>query len=284
MAMILITGATGNIGRELVRELGATGVAFRALVRDPARASGWPARAECVVGDLGDPVTLTPAFVGVDRLFLLTPGIGLDHVAAAVAAAEAAGVRHIVHLSSYNVLGDPMPAMGRWHHEREEIIRASGIPATFLRPGGFMTNALEWAATIRDGGFVLDPVGPGRAALIDPADIAAVASLVLTQQGHEGARYTLTGDEPLTVAEQVGIIARTIGREIEVREAATPAEALASRYPNGAPPALAEALIEGLALLRADTIGFRTDTAERLLGRRPRRFGDWCRRHAGAFA
>lgn len=282
--MILITGATGNIGRELVRELAARDAEFRVFVRDPARAAGLPERAEGFVGDLDEPATLTPALAGVEKLFLLTPGIGTAHVAAAVAGARAAGVRHIVHLSSYNVLGDPMPAMGRWHHEREEIVRASGIPATFLRPGGFMTNALEWVTTINDGGFVLDPLGPGRAALIDPADIAAVAALTLTEDGHAGKEYTLTGDEPLTVAAQVRIIARTIGREIEIREAATPAEALAFRYPDGAPPALAEALVEGLAIMRADTVGFRTDTAQRLLGRRPARFAEWCARNASAFA
>jgi uncharacterized protein YbjT (DUF2867 family) len=177
-----------------------------------------------------------------------------------------------------------MPAMGRWHHEREEIIRASGIPATFLRPGGFMTNALEWAPTILDAGHVLDPVGPGRFAPIDPADIAAVAALVLTQDGHEGEEYVLTGDELLTVTDQVQIIAKAIGRDIEVRPAATPAEAVAFRYPGGGPPALLEALTEGLALMRADTTGFRTDTVRRLLGRRPGTFADWCARNAAAFA
>nr|WP_269084291.1 NAD(P)H-binding protein [Streptacidiphilus carbonis] len=99
------------------------------LVRDPACATGLPERAGLLVGDLNEPATLTPAFDGVDKLFLLTPGIRIDHTALAVAAAEAGGVSHIVHLSSINVLGDPMPAMGRWHHEREEIVRASGIPA-----------------------------------------------------------------------------------------------------------------------------------------------------------
>src|SRR6185437_6538035 len=98
--MLLVTGATGHVGRELVRELDARGAAFRVLVRDPARA---------------------------------------------------AGVRHVVYLSSYAVIGDPVPAMGRWHRDREQLIRASGIPATFLRPGGFMTNAFDWLPTLRAG-------------------------------------------------------------------------------------------------------------------------------------
>ncbi|WP_405725610.1 NAD(P)H-binding protein [Streptomyces sp. NBC_01537] len=281
--MILVTAATGNIGRELTRELDARGAKLRILVRDPARAAGLPGRAERAVGDLGEPATLTPAFEGVDKLFLLTQGIGIDYTASAIAAAEAAGVSHIVHLSSAHVTLDPIPAMGRWHHRREEIIRACGIPATFLRPGGFMTNALDWLPTIREGGYVLDPVGPGRYAPIDPADIAAVAALALTEDGHRGKEYVLTGDETFTVTEQVRIIARTIGRDIEVREAATPAESVRSRFPNGAPRALADAVTEGFALMRADTVGFRTDTAERLLGRRPRTFTDWCARNADAF-
>ncbi|MEV7975011.1 NAD(P)H-binding protein [Streptomyces sp. NPDC086519] len=279
--MILVTGATGNIGRELTRELDAKGAKLRLLVRDPNRAAGLPEGAERAVGDLGEPATLPPAFAGVDKLFLLTQGIGTEYTAAAIAAA--AGVHHIVHLSSFHVVLDPIPAMGRWHHDREEIIRASGIPATFLRPGGFMTNALDWLPTIREANYVLDPVGPGRYAPIDPADIAAVAALALTEAGHQGKEYVLTGDEMFTVTEQVRIISETIGRDIEVREAATPAEAVRFRFPNGAPQALADALTEGLTLMRADTVGFRTDTVERLLGRSPRTFADWCARNADAF-
>ena len=281
--MLLVTGATGHIGRELTRELDAKGAKFRVLVRDPARAAALPERAERVTGDLGQPATLAPAFDGADGLFLLVPGTSADHTAHAIAAAQAAGLRRIVHLSSYAVIGDPMPAMGRWHHEREQMVRASGIPATILRPSGFMTNALDWLPTIREGDFVLDPLGPGRAAPIDPADIAAVAALVLTEDGHQGAEYALTGDEVLTVTEQVRILDAAIGRDLEVREVATPAEAVRFRYPNGAPQALADALIEGLTLMRADTAGFRTNTVKRLLGRRPRTFADWCARNASAF-
>lgn len=256
---------------------------FRILVRDPARAAWLSDRAERIVGDLGDPATLEAAFAGVDGLFLLTPGLGVDHTTATITAAKAAGVGHIVHLSSIYADHDPIPAMGRWHHRREEMLRASGIPVTFLRPGGFMTNALEWASTIREGGYVLDAVGPGRYAPIDPSDIASVAALALTGDGHQGKSYVLTGDETFTVTEQVRILAEALGRDIEVREVATPAEMVRSRYPAGAPKPLAEAIIEGLTLMRADTIGFRTDTVERLLGRGPRTFADWCTRNTGRF-
>jgi uncharacterized protein YbjT (DUF2867 family) len=281
--MLLVTGATGHIGRELVRELDVRGATYRVLARDPAGAAGLPDRAERVVGDLDAPASLAPALDGAERLFLLVPGIGIDHTEHAIAAAKAAGVRHIVYLSSYAVIGDPVPAMGRWHHEREQLVRACGIRATFLRPGGFMTNAFDWLPTLREGGYVLDPVGPGRAAPIDPADIAAVAAITLTEDGHEGEEYLLTGGEAFTVAEQVQILAKAIGRDIEVRTVATPAEAVRFRYPHGAPQALADALIEGLTLMRADTIGIRTDTVRRLLGREPQTFADWCARNAHAF-
>jgi uncharacterized protein YbjT (DUF2867 family) len=282
--MLLITGATGHIGRELVRELDERGADIRVLVRDPARAADLPDRAERVVGDLDAPATLARAFDGAERLFLLVPGIGLDHTEHAITAAKRAGVRHIVYLSSYTVLGDPIPAMGRWHHDRERMIRAAGIPATFLRPCGFMTNAFDWLPTLREGGYVLDPIGPGRAAPIDPADIAAVAAATLTEDRHEGAEYLLTGGEAFTLAQQVRILAKAIGRDIEVRDVATPAEAVRFRYPHGAPKPLADALIEGLSLMRADTVGVLSDTVERLLGRRPRTFEDWCARNAHVFS
>lgn len=281
--MLLVTGATGHIGRELVRHLDARGTAFRILVRDPVRAADLPEGAERVIGDLDTPATLAPALDGVERLFLLVPGIGLTHTENAVTAAKSAGVRHIVYLSSYAVMGDPIPAMGRWHHEREQLIRASGIPATFLRPCGFMTNAFDWLPTLREAGYVLDPIGPGRAAPIDPADIAAVAAVTLTEDGHQGKEYLLTGGETFTVAEQVQILAKAIGRDIEVRTVATPAEAVRFRYPHGAPQALADALIEGLTLMRADTTGVRSDDVRHLLGREPRTFADWCARNAHAF-
>ncbi|MEZ0091768.1 hypothetical protein [Streptacidiphilus sp. EB129] len=110
-----------------------------------------------------------------------------------------------------------------------------------------------------------------------------MAALALTQDGHQGKEYILTGAQSLTVTEQVQIIAAAIGRDIEVREAVTPAQALQSRFPNGAPPALADAITEAFTLMRADTAGFRTDTVQRLLRRRPRTFAHWCARNANAF-
>lgn len=266
--MLLVTGATGHIGRRLVEDLNRRRADFRVLVRTPR--DDLPAEQQ--LGDLGGPLDLR----GIDKVFLLVPGTGLDHTANVVAAARRSGVRHLVLVSSYAVLGNPIPAMGRWHHEREQLIRDSGIAATFLRPTGFMTNAFDWLPTIRAGGYVLDPISPGRAAPVDPADIAAVAATALTEEGHEQQQYTLTGPEALTLPEQVAILGDAIGRTLEVRPVGTPEDAVRFRYPDGAPADLAAALVEGLKLMRADTVGLRTDAVRRLTGREPRTFAAWC--------
>jgi uncharacterized protein YbjT (DUF2867 family) len=276
--MLLITGATGRVGRALVDELDRRGADFRVLVRTPR--TDLPRSAQQVIGDLDQPVDLE----GVDKLFLLTPGIGLDHTTNILTAARGTQLRHIVLLSSYAVLGEPIPAMGRWHHEREQLIEHSGIPATFLRPTGFMSNAFDWLPTIRNGGYVLDPIGPGRAAPIDPADIAAVAATVLTEEGHEKKEYTLTGAESFTLAEQVAILGEAIGRDLELRPVETPEDAVRFRYPDGAPPALAAAMIEGLKLMQTDTVGLRTDAVRRITGKDTRTFKAWCEDNAAAFA
>ncbi|SEG87121.1 Uncharacterized conserved protein YbjT, contains NAD(P)-binding and DUF2867 domains [Actinacidiphila yanglinensis] len=281
--MLLITGATGRIGRELVPLLTRRQGPVRVLVREASRAAGLPAGTETVVADLTDPSKLPAALEGVDRLFLLFPGIDHAAVDALLAAARTAGVERLVYLSSYAVGIDPMPAMGKWHFEREELIAGHGIPATVLRPCGFMSNTLDWLATLRSDGVVLDPVGPGRAALVDPADIAAVAVEALTDDRHVGRTYTLTGDQPLTVREQVRVLETVIGRNLPVREVATPEEAVRFRYPDGAPPALAAALVEGLRLMRADTKGLVTTDVEQVTGHAPHSFESWCRRHADAF-
>jgi uncharacterized protein YbjT (DUF2867 family) len=147
-----------------------------------------------------------------------------------------------------------------------------------------MTNTLDWLPTIRAGGYVLDPIGPGRAAPIDPADIAAVAATVLLEDGHEKQAYTLTGPEAFTVAEQVAILGTALGRELAVRPIATPEEAVRFRYPDGAPPELGAAIVEGLQLMRADTIGLRTGDVRRLTGRAPRTFESWCAANAAAIS
>ncbi|MFJ4657872.1 NAD(P)H-binding protein [Nocardia sp. NPDC088792] len=281
--MLLLTGSTGNIGRELTRALIASGTEFRVLVRDPARATALPAHIERRVGDLEDPDAVARALDGVTALFLLVPGTGVDHTRHAVKAAQEAGLRRIVLLSSAYAVGDPVPAMGRWHHAREELLAESGVPHTILRPGALMSNVLEWAPAVRAGLPLMDPTGPGRAFPVDPADIAAVAAQALTTTSSESAGYTLTGAESFTFAGQVAALGRELGRDIAIRTAATPEEAISARFPNGAPPALAAAILESFIALRSDTEGLHTDTVATLLGRPPRTFAEWCDAHRAAF-
>lgn len=281
--MILLTGATGNIGRELTSLLDTAGTEFRVFVRDPARAGALPARVERHVGDLDHPAALSRSMNGVSALFLLVPGIGLDHTRYAVQAAQESGVRRIVLISSLWAIGDPVPAMGRWHRAREQLVAESGIPFTVIRPGGLMSNVLEWAPAIRAGETLIDPTGPGRFFPVDPADIAAVAAQALTGSEDGNTHYLVTGSESFTFAEQIGVLGRELRRDIAFRTASTPAEAVAARFPNGVPPALAKAILESFTTMRADTVGLHTDTVTELLGRPPRTFAQWCTAHRTAF-
>ncbi|WP_230208197.1 SDR family oxidoreductase [Microlunatus sp. Gsoil 973] len=283
MIMLLITGATGHIGRPLVDQLAQHGVPVRVLVRSLDRAADLPDTVERVQGDLDDLSTLTAAFRNVRRLFLLTPGIGTSMADNALQVAARSGLEQVVLLSSTNVIGDPVPAMGRWHHSREILVRASGIRWTILRPNGFMSNIFEWLPTLAKHGYVLDATGPGRHAVIDPSDVAAAAAAALTQPGHDGAEYTLTGPESLTTADQAQILGEVLCREIPLREVTTAEEAVRSRFPNGAPKSLADAVTQAWTLMRADTLGARTDTVQRLTGRPPRTFRRWCEENVEAF-
>lgn len=281
--MILVTGATGSIGGEVARVLHAGGHKTRVLVRDPERAAGLPAGIERVKGDLSRPETLEPALEGVDRVFLMEASHGSEHTAAMATAAARAGVRHIVDLSSMGVTFQPMPAMGRWHADREDILTASGVDVTFLRPSTLMTNALWWLPSIRARGVVADPVGPGRLSSVDPADVAEAAAAALTEPGHAGQAYVLTGGELLTVKEQVAILSGVLGREIGYTEQ-TPQEAAQARLAQGAPQQLVDASRELNELFRADRIAFLTGEVQQLTGHAPRTFEDWCQRNAAQFA
>ena len=232
--MLLVTGATGNVGREAsprTRRRGRTvpcpGARSRQGRRAARRSGARPRRPR-------PPRHAGARVRGRRRAVPARARHRRRSHRHAIAAAKAAGVRRIVHLSSYAVIGDPIPAMGRWHHEREQVIRASRIPATFLRPGGFMTNAFDWLPTIREDGYVLNPAGLGRYAPIDPADIAAVAAVALTGDGHQGREYLLTGDETFTVAEQVAILSAATGLDLEVRGRPPPTRPSAPAFPWGA--------------------------------------------------
>jgi len=270
MSPILITGATGHVGNHLIKQLATKGYPLRAFVRSREKAAGLPEEVERVVGDLARPATLSAALDGVDRVFLMDPSNGLDFTRNMVEASKQAGVRLIVDLSSLAAGLDPMPNLGRLFSAREAVIKDSGIAWTFLRPGQFMSNVLWWLPSIKAEGVVRDPIGPGRLSSIDPADIAAVAATALTQEGHAGQTYTLTGDELLTTKQQVEILADVLNRTIEYAEI-TPEQVVA-------------AIRDITELARADGMAIITDDVERVTGQKPASFESWCRRNAAAFA
>ncbi|MEU6914849.1 NAD(P)H-binding protein [Streptomyces olindensis] len=209
--MILVTGATGNIGSALLRELHEAGAApVRALTRDAGRAS-FPEGIEAVEGDLAQADSLKAALEGVRSLFLLS-GMGAE--AEVLAAARQAGVEHVVLVSSITVQTHPhLPAAGE-NLAVERLLKDSGMAWTVLRPTQFASNTLWWAQSIREEGVVRAPYADIGLPAIHPADIAAVARAALTEPGHQGQTYALTGPERITVRRQVAVIAAASGREV----------------------------------------------------------------------
>jgi uncharacterized protein YbjT (DUF2867 family) len=279
--MILVTGATGNIGGELVPLLLEVGQSVRVLVRDERKATHLDACVERAVGDLDQPKTLVRALNGVERIFLVTFETRQDRNV--IEAAKQAGVRQIVKLSTLEAAEHKI-RVGKWHYEREELIRLSGLEWTFLRPGMFMSNSIEWwADSIKGQRSVFFPGGKkGKVAPIDPRDVARVAALALTGPGHQGQAYTLTGSELFTIGEMVQVIAGVLGKPIQYVDI-PPIAAKLFMLKTGMDKVLVNALMEMLGSLRRNEGALVTDTFQRLTGQPPRTFKAWCQEHIQAF-
>jgi uncharacterized protein YbjT (DUF2867 family) len=210
--MYLVTGATGNIGSEVVRALLAAGEHVRAVVHAAAGAERIPSDAEIVVGDLDEAGSLTPALDGVAGIFLLPGYRGAEEL---VIAAEKAGVRKLVQLSGSSAESRDMTnAITAYMARSEDIATGSGLDWTILRPSAFMTNTYRWREQLRAGDEIRLPFPTLRTAVLDPADIGAVAAAALTADAHTGRIHRLTGPEALTPAEQVEIVAQELGRTL----------------------------------------------------------------------
>ncbi|MFJ9689135.1 NAD(P)H-binding protein [Streptomyces bacillaris] len=212
--MILVTGATGNIGRELLRQLHADGLApgVRALTRDAGRAGPLvPEGVALVEGDPGRVETLEPALAGVRSLFLLA-GVGAD--APVLDAARSAGVEHVVLVSSITVGTHPHLGPARANAAVERRLRESGMAWTVLRPTQFASNTLWWAESVREESLVRVPYAETGLPTVHPADIASVARAALTGPDHRGRTYSLTGPERITPRQQAGELGRVLGREV----------------------------------------------------------------------
>lgn len=278
--MILVTGATGNIGKELVPQLLAKGESLRVVTRDPAKVAALDSRIDRVIGDLRDGATVKRAVTGTDAVFLV--GIIADASQTAdralIAESARAGVHHIVKISARST----GRGIGQVHFEQEELIRKSGVPFTFLRCGMFMSNTLGWAGTIRDQGVVFSPFGEGKMAMIAPHDIAAVAAFALTDSRHQGETYELFGAELLTVAEQVEILSSVLGKLIKLIDI-TPQAAGERLRAAGGSDMLVEGLVALWTMVRDGQAAFSNHEVARLTGRPAQNFEAFCQDHKAAF-
>lgn len=277
MGKILVTGATGSVGRLVVDELVAAGERPRALTVNPAKAA-LPAEAEVVKGYLGKPQTLPAALEGIDMVYLAPlPATVVEFAKLA----KEAGVRRVVTLSGepadYEAQGDP----SQWHYYAvEKAIEEAGFEWTHLRPGQFMNNTLDWADQIRTTGSVRAPYPGAVQTPIDLGDIAAVASVVLRDDTFNGRKLPMSGPEAITPPEQVAAISSALGRDLAFVEL-TPEEALAE-WNEYMPPGVAEWLLDGFRMMseyKAEPVS----TVPDLLGRPALPYAEWAVHNADAF-
>ncbi|TDD47071.1 NAD-dependent epimerase/dehydratase family protein [Kribbella antibiotica] len=278
--MIVITGATGNIGRPLTQTLAAAGHQVTAVSRRPAEA---PYGGRHVVADLSDASSLKPVFAGAKALFLLLSGDlhGPDaNPADVVELAASNGLRRIVLLSSQGVSTRPNDPTRLTMRALEDVVRGSGLDWTILRPGGFASNALWWAGSVRTQRVVAAPFGDTGTPIIDPADIAAVAAASLVDDQHAGATYDLTGPEIITPRQQAAALATALGTEVRFHEL-TRAEAKAGMS-QAMPPELADDTLDILGAPTPAELRVSPDV-QRVLGRTPNTFATWATHNLPAF-
>ncbi|MGC4948773.1 NAD(P)H-binding protein [Streptomyces sp. DT224] len=276
--MILVTGATGNIGSALLRELHAHGAGpLRALTRDASRAA-FPTGVETVEGDLAVPESLEPALAGVRSLFLPSR-VGPD--ADIIAAARRAGVEHVVLVSSITALTHPHLGPAAENLAVERLLKDSGMAWTILRPTQFASNALLWAPSIRAGEAVRTPFADTGLPTIHPADIASVARVALTEPGHRGRAYALTGPEPMPARRQVETVAKAIGRTVPFTEIGRQE---ARRWMAGVVGEEdADAVLDVMGADANEELLAVRDTVRHVTGTPARPFRQWAAEHAGAF-
>jgi uncharacterized protein YbjT (DUF2867 family) len=277
--VILVTGATGRVGRQLVTQLTEHGAAVRAVARDPD-AAGLPAGVEVVRADLADAGSLDAHLAGVDAAFLLWPFTSPSaaaELAPGVVNAIARQVPRIVYLSAHAAADRPDSFWAQVEH----LVEASAAEWTFLRPAGFAANALIWADQIRAGDVVRWPYGAAARSLVHERDLASVARLALTEDGHAGARYVLTGPSRLTQAEQVQAIGMAIGRQLRWEELPRDAarKQLVALFGDAA---FADSALSTWAeFVRKPEI--LTTTVQEITGTPARSFGQWAADHADDF-
>ncbi|MFE3519291.1 NAD(P)H-binding protein [Streptomyces sp. NPDC059166] len=278
--MIVVTGATGNIGRPLTRMLAESGEQVTAVSR---RAAAVPDGVRHVVADLAAPAGLAPALAGAKSLFLLLSGdlhaTGADP-ADIIGAAADSGVRRVVLLSSLGVVTRPFGTTRIAMRALEDTLRESGLEWAVLRPGGFASNALWWAESVRTRRVVAAPFGDVGVPLVDPADIAAVAAACLLEDRHNGGTYELTGPEVITPRRQTDAVAEALGEPVRYQELTR--EEARSGMTRSMPAELADDTLDILESPNPAELRVMPDV-QRILGRAPHTFADWAARHIAAF-
>jgi uncharacterized protein YbjT (DUF2867 family) len=283
--MILVTGATGNTGMEVVRLLTRSGARVRALVRNPEKAptiSGGGV--ETAAGDLEHPESLARALAGIEKVFLLSTGDPrqVELQGNLVTAAKKAGVKHIVKMSALGAALNSPVSLVRWHAQTEAQIEKSGIAFTHLRPHFFMQNMLMFAPSIAKEGAFYAPMKDGRISLVDTRDIAAVAAKALTEKGHEGKGYEITGPEAHSFAQLAEKISAATGRSVRYVDV-DPSAAREGMHGMGMHDWLIDGMLGLYAHFAAGKAAAVTDVVPRVTGAPARSFDHFAKEHAHVF-
>jgi uncharacterized protein YbjT (DUF2867 family) len=282
---ILVTGATGIVGSRVVHELQHRGVSVRAFARDTAKAANLLGDGvELACGDLADAASVRRALQGVDRVFLACANHPrqVAYEIGVIEAAREAGIRRMLKLSALGAeIGSPV-AFWDWHAQIERHLEASGIPAVVLRPSFNMTNLLGSAEQIKCAGSLFVPANGARVAMIDPTDVAAVAAVALTEDGHDGETYTLTGPEAISFERVAEELSNITNRPIQF--VAVPDEAAQHALEeSGMPEFVAGQIVAVFSLLRRGIQDYTTDTVRAIIGRSPHTFVHFAHEYADIF-
>jgi uncharacterized protein YbjT (DUF2867 family) len=278
--MILVTGASGKVGSEAVRLLGAQQQPTRALVRDASRAPR--AGVETVTGDFDRPDTLDAAMRGVETVILVSPAVPAQEIAV-IAAAVRQGVQHIVKITSKASADSPVERR-RGQAQIEEYLLAAGVSYTLLRANAYMQNILALAPVIKQsGGFVMS-AGDGQVGMIDARDVAATAVRVAASpEAHVGRTYWLTGPDLITYDDVAKELSDALGRTVEYRRT-TPAEHRAAMLQAGVPESVATSNAQAFGLIAEGDAAWLSDEVASVTGTPPRPLRTFIADHVAAFS
>jgi uncharacterized protein YbjT (DUF2867 family) len=283
--MIVVTGATGNVGSSVVRSLLERGEKVRAFVRDPEKARRILGQdVELSIGDFDDTRSVAYALDGAERVFL-SSGEGPDKVRwekAVIDAAAAAGIGLVVRASTMGADASSFSSLA-WHGELEDALKASGVPWAILRSNWYMTNLLPSAGQIAATGKIFMPAGDARIGMVDPADTGRAGAAVVASDGHEGKTYTVTGPERVGFAQVAEVLSVATGRTIEYVDV-PPVAAKEAMAAAGLPLWLPDFLDRLFARFRAGEFGDVADTVEHLTGSPATTIQEFVRNHAAAFS